>query len=494
MEQDSCQTVSFRLFLLIWNATQKQQTPNLHVRIANWLQRSWEHGRRRLVLQAFRACGKSTLIGIFSAWALYRDPDLRILVLAAESRLSNKMVRTIRKVIERHPLTQHLIPTNPDEWAADRFTVTRSRVSRDPSVLACGIYANITGARADVIICDDVEVPNTCDSAEKRAKLRERLSENEFILVPGGRHIFIGTPHTYYSIYAKKPRKEIGEETHFLQNYTRLSLPVITAGGNSQWPERYSLEDIEEIRRQSGPMKFASQMMLDPVNIKDSRLDPALLNRYDDEIVYSEVQKETILTIGGVKMVSASAWWDPAFGSAKGDNSVLAVVYTSVDGNYYLHRMDYIKVTPKDGEDEAHLQSQRIAQIVRDLYLPSITVETNGIGKFLPAILRNVINNAKVPCAVQEAHSTKAKDTRILESFDTAMAARSLYVHCSVFDTPFLSEMQEWRPGRKYGRDDGLDAAAGAIALEPMRLPRSYGDSKRRWGAKAHKAKTILDT
>jgi hypothetical protein len=31
--------------------------------------------------------------------------------------------------------------------------------------------------RADVIICDDVEVPNTCDTPGKRLDLRQRLSE-----------------------------------------------------------------------------------------------------------------------------------------------------------------------------------------------------------------------------------------------------------------------------------------------------------------------------
>ena len=38
-------------------------------------------------------------------------------------------------------------------------------------------------------------------------------------------------------------------------------------------------------------------------------------------------------------------------------------------------------------------------------------------------------------------------------------------------ETPFVREMREWRPGGKSD-DDGLDAVAGALSSEPVRLPR----------------------
>jgi hypothetical protein len=59
---------------------------------------------------------------------------------------------------------------------------------------------------------------------------------------------------------------------------------------------------------------------------------------------------------------------------------------------------------------------------------------------------------------------------RIIEAFDAVMAARALYVHDSVIKTPFIREMQEWRPEKIGAHDDGLDAAAGALAAEPVRI------------------------
>lgn len=461
-------SIDFRLFAALWNRMQGSGTPDIHFCMADWLQGAWDGGEKRLLLQAFRSSGKSTMAGLFAAWLLYRRPDVRILVLAADLMLARKMVRNVKRIIERHPLTAHLKPAAADQWGAERFTVNRALELRDPSMLARGVGTNITGSRADLIICDDVEVPNTCDTPGKRADLRERLAEISYVLVPGGTQLYIGTPHTWYSIYSETVRTKINEERPFLEGFSRFSLPVLDGAGRSAWPEKFSETDIDRIRRATGPNRFSSQMMLEPVNIAEGRLDPALFRRYEADLHYTK--EISLLQIGDRKMVSASAWWDPAFGRGGGDGSVLAVVFTDETGCYWLHRIVYLNESGNDELDEATSQCRQIAQIARALYLPSVAVEINGIGRFLPNILRRELALARAPCAVREISSTRPKDVRILEAFDTVLAARMLHVHASVYKTPFIGEVQEWRPGAKGGRDDGLDAVAGALSLEPIRL------------------------
>lgn len=467
--------VDFPLFMVLWNQRQGQRTPKLHLQMAEFLQENWEGGNTRLLLMAFRSAGKSTVAGIFASWLLFRNPALRILVLAADQSLAKKMVRNVRRIIERHPLTAHLKPRNADQWAADRFTVNRNRELRDPSMIAFGLTANITGSRADIVICDDVEVPATCETAEKRENLRARLAEMSYVLTPGGTQLYLGTPHHYCSIYADEPRAEQGEERIFLEGFTRLILPICDEGGQSLWPERFTREDIERLKISTGPNKFESQMMLRPVNSAQGRLDPSALNIYDDPLDYT--RELGTLFIGSAKMIAASAWWDPAFGKASGDKSVLAIVFADGGGEYYLHHIEYITASQTGNEDEASQQCRIVAQLAKDHYLPAVTVEINGIGRFLPNILRREISCANIPCSVLEASSSRAKDIRILEAFDALLAARRLHVHRSVTRTPFIMEMREWRPGSS-GRDDGLDAVAGAIAQLPDRTgpyPRKGG-------------------
>ncbi len=160
---------------------------------------------------------------------------------------------------------------------------------------------------------------------------------------------------------------------------------------------------------------------------------------------------------------------------------MLAIVYTDEAGQLYLQHIRYIEVSDESQDDEATQQCRMIAQIAKDHHLPSLTVEINGIGKFLPAILRNELAKAKAPCRVQEFANRRPKDIRILEAFDAVLAAQRLSVHKSVYQTPFMTEVREWRPGQSRGHDDGLDAVAGALSLQPIRVERVYGGGAQRW-------------
>ena len=482
----------FADFVDEWNALQGQATPALHRRMAQWLAGNARAPGARLVLLAFRASGKSTLVGLFCAWLLARDPDLRVLVLAAEEALAKKMVRNVKRVIERHPATAGLKPARAEMWAAEQFVVERRAELRDPSMLARGLGGNITGSRAEIVICDDVEVPNTCDSPGRRADLRARLAEIDYVLVPGGMQLYIGTPHSYYSIYAAEPRAETGESAPFLDGFARLTVPVRDADGTYAWPERFGAERVEEVLARTGPQKFSAQMMLEPVADAACRLDPDKLVPYDGALAFDEANGQPVLRIAGRRMVSASCWWDPSYGTTTGDRSVVAVVFTDETGHSWLHEVAYLKPHSGAAGEEAQAFCRQVADFALRNRVPSVRVETNGLGAFLPGLLRRELARAGVPCAVAREHSTLPKDSRILDAFDARIAAGMLHVNRAVWDTPFVSEMREWRPGTTDARDDGLDAVAGCLRAEPVRLTAGARPARIEWrpGAGSHRART----
>lgn len=188
-------------FLDEWNRILGYKTPTHHKQIMKFLVDVWHTSPHRGLLMAFRHSGKSTVVGVFVACILYMHPETRILILSAENSLATRMVSHIRHILENHPWCTDLIPVNKKEWATGRITINRPIGIREPSVMCQGIHGNITGMRADLIICDDVEVPNTTNTAQKRESLRERLRELDFILSPTGTMIYIGTPHTHDTIY-----------------------------------------------------------------------------------------------------------------------------------------------------------------------------------------------------------------------------------------------------------------------------------------------------
>lgn len=473
--------IDFFEFVYVWFKLQRLTIPKHQRKMSKWLSAVWNDVEsRQALLMAFRNSGKSTIVGLFCAWLLYQNHSCRILVMAADHSLAKKMVRNVKRIIEQHPLTKKLKPEKLEQWASDQFTIKRETELRDPSMLAKGLGANITGLRADVIICDDVEVPKNSDTATKREDMREKLNELDYILTPGGMQLYIGTPHNYYTIYQTKPDDAKKEIEAFLLNFQQLVIPILDGEGKSTWPERFSESKIASIRARSGENKFLSQMMLCPVNINDSVLNPDNLQPYNEELSITYANEREILKLGDKKMISASAWWDPSFAVSgkKGDNSVLACVFTDEKGHYWLHDLEYLRISAADVDNVATLQCLKTADFIERNHLPSIHLEANGIGKFLPGILKQTLAKRQIRCAVLEKYSTKNKEQRILEAFEVLLAEHALNVHAKIWATPFISEMREWTVGGSV-HDDALDAVAGCLLSEPIRLPKADIDTKK---------------
>ena len=68
-------------------------------------------------------------------------------------------------------------------------------------VLLEGFLGQMSGARADEVIADDVEVPNNSYTQPMRDKLSEAVKEFEAILKPNGKITFLGTPQVENSVY-----------------------------------------------------------------------------------------------------------------------------------------------------------------------------------------------------------------------------------------------------------------------------------------------------
>ena len=461
----------FLQFVEIWNKSQGFTTPKIHESMIKYLSGNWTGGDTKALLMAFRGAGKSTMVGLFCAWVLYRNPNLRIMVLSAESDLAKKMVRTVKRIIERHELTVHLKPKKAEQWAGNCFTVNRDIELRDASMTAEGILGNITGSRADIIICDDVEVPNTSSTASKRDSLRERLGEVDYIIVPNGLQLYVGTPHNYYSIYSEK---QVGDIPPFLYGFNRLKIPVIDKDRNSAWVERFSDEQIKLLKIRHGKQKFASQMLLQSVNPNEARLSADKIKTYDSDLQITFNNHKKVLKINNVEMTSVSTVWDPSYGSIYGDDSVIGTVFTGIDGKYYLHDLEKIDVNKYPDLDNARSQCQSVVDFVNRNHLPAINLESNGLGKFLPDLLKSVLGENNIRVAVVSFNSSKSKNTRIISAFDSVLDAGHLLINKKVAGTRFLEQLNDFKPTEKNNKDDFIDTVAYCLDFEPTRLSRNY--------------------
>jgi len=519
--------VSFLAFFLIWAKLQGWKVPQLHVRICHWLESCTDPER---VLMVFRGAAKSTIYAVYKAWRLYRDRTHRSLVWSADGPTAGMLTADVINVLRNHPLTGGMLPPRP---GAKRFWVTGARDARNASMRANGVNSNATGARADDVDFDDIEVPGNIETPEARQKLRQRISESTHIAVPGSQKTYIGTPHTHDSIYPERVaggaallkiplfahavrysetrqrtayefRHEVGEDGLYvmagIHNGARMlregvdyrferglvifpAPPGVTIDICSccAWPERFTRAEIERRRKETMTFNaWDSQYQLEAKPLGEIRLDPERLRAYAVEPIVKRANGEVGMWLGYARIVGASCRWDPSSGKAKSDVSSLAVVLQDDMGRRYWHRAERLTGAvaefSEDGKTITGGQVLQIVEVVKTFALRRVSVETNGIGGFAPAVLKAALKQAKLTdCGVSEITSTANKNKRILESLEDPLSSGTLWAHTSVIEGPAYDQMRDWNPAVADQPDDDIDSLAGAVSETPERLGRFMG-------------------
>lgn len=517
--------ISTTAFLMMWNEYLGRGTPDCHIRIADWLDKS----APVKVLLCHRGIGKSSTLAPYNACRFYNDSTYQILHQSESDASARKISRATQSILRRHPLTKDLLP--PGKMDVERWNVNDINSLADPlhsSMLAKGIMSNVTGSRADEVQNDDVEVPRNITSQELREKLRERLDEQTHILKPGGGKLYVGTPHTYDSIYTELIAKgadvlviklfskekrfnkveagkpyyvgfapqvvfigihkstellEEGVHYHIQNNHIVFASAyngILDCYADVSWPERFTPQDILTRRRETRTINaWDSQYQLHAKPITESRLDPERIRVYDVEPTIIDANGEVTMMLGNTRIVGASAVWDPSLGKLKSDASPFTLLLTDIKGHLYWHVCQGLTgELAVFGHNDQIVGGQvvQICDIVIKYQIPSVVVETNGIGGFAPNLLRQAFKSRNIRCGVIENHETRNKQIRILEALEAPLQSRFLWAHVHIADeeiSPVFAQMRDFNPDVKEQPDDYIDSLAGAILRTPIRIAKS---------------------
>ena len=255
--------------------------------------------------------------------------------------------------------------------------------------------------------------------------------------------------------------KNFAFSTPFLNGFRELRIPIIDSDGKPAWPELFSIEKIDELRRTVGERYFSAQMMLRFVAPDRARLDPDSLHLYDEDFEPRNAK------IGDFLITGVTAYWDPSSGRRKSDGSVCVLIYRDdKNKHFFIHDVKYLLVSDEDNYPLAR-QCEMALDFLLKHSLYKIYIETNGMGNALPEIMRTVAKQRGIKIQVQKILNNKNKENRILDAIEPILTTGRLHAHRSVQFTPLLSEMLGWTPLGSSGHDDGIDAVAGAICALP---------------------------
>ncbi|WP_109798673.1 phage terminase large subunit [Novosphingobium meiothermophilum] len=497
---------SFLVFLAyVWVRVLRLPKPT---RIQKDIAEFLANGHRRRFIAAFRGVGKTFLTAAYIVWRLWRDPDLKIMVVSANERFSHKIAAFIHTLIG----SEDVISMEPVPWAELQarpgqrnstleFEVGPAGPSKDPSVAAFGITGQITGGRADVLLFDDVEVPKNSETEALREKLRDRMGEAEAILKPGGEIIVLGTFQSMASIYrglgekgfemrvwpARYPTKEKLPLYANLAPLLRADLeanpdlgrPVAsTLGGAPTDPDRFHDADLVEREAGWGRAGFQLQFMLDtslvdadkfplktsdlivmdvPEDLAPARVvwgsGPELVIKELDNVGFDgdRMHRPMFRSPDFEKFTGSLLSIDP---SGRGADETAYVVTKFLNGSVFVRRWGGYR----DGHSEATLSM--LARHAFEEKVAAIQIEANfGDGMFSrllePHLRRIYQENGKAPPPIIDHKVSGQKELRIM-----AVVRPALQQHRLVFDTAMV-------------RKDLLEARSGAAEGAPSTMETS---------------------
>lgn len=499
----------FRNFTyLVWQHLGLPEPTPVQYDIANYLQ----HSPKRCIIEAFRGVGKSYITAAYVVHQLLLDPQLKFMVVSASKARADDFSTFTQRIIMELPICQHLVAKEGQRWSKIAFDVAPAKASGSPSVKSVGVTGQLTGSRADIIIADDVEVPNNSMTHMMREKLSETVKEFDAVLKPEGKIIYLGTPQNEMSLYnvllsrgydmrvwpARYPTLERAEKAYggrlapFL--YETLQEKLEAVYGLPTDDKRFDDTDLLERELSYGRSGFALQFMLD-TSLSDANKYPLKLS---DLIVYS-CDKDSApekMVYGIMKPMSdipnvglsGDKFYAPedTVGRAAYTGSVMAIDPSgrgSDETAYSIVKMlnGFLYVVDCGGVEGGYSDTtlQHLTDLAKIHQVNTVLIESNfGDGMFTELLKPYMLKT--YPVTLEEVRHNTQKEHRIIDTLEPVMNQHRLVIDPKVVQKDYDS-VQNMPPekGIKYmltyqmtritkqrgalAHDDRLDVLAMAV-------------------------------
>jgi len=499
----------FRNFTyLVWQHLGLPEPTPVQYDIAHYLQTS----PKRSIIEAFRGVGKSYITAAYVVHQLLLDPQLKFMVVSASKARADDFSTFTQRIITELPICQHLIAKDGQRWSKIAFDVAPAKASGSPSVKSVGVTGQLTGSRADIIIADDVEVPNNSMTHMMREKLAETVKEFDAVLKPDGKIIYLGTPQNEMSLYnvllsrgydmrvwpARYPTIERSEKAYGGRLapllYEALQNEGTALYGLPTDAKRFDDEDLLERELSYGRSGFALQFMLDtslsdankyPLKLSDLLVMSCDKDTAPEKVVYGIMKPVSDIpnvglsgdkfyapedTIGRAKYTGSVLAIDP---SGRGSDETAYAVVKMLNG--FLYVVDCGGV--EGGYSDATLQ--HLTDLAKIHSVNMVLIESNfGDGMFTELLKPYMLKT--YPCTMEEVRHNTQKESRIIDTLEPVMNQHRLVIDPKVVQKDYDS-VQHMPPdkGVKYmltyqmtrimkvrgalAHDDRLDVLAMAV-------------------------------
>lgn len=464
---------------------------DIHKEIFQWMQEynlfgSGTKNTSNKLIMLPRAHLKSHMVATWAAWIITRHPEVTILYVSATAELAETQLFAIQNILASSQY-QRYFPEyiNPQEgkrekWSMRKFSIDhpkrRSEGIRDATVATAGLTTNTTGWHADIIIPDDLVVPENAYTEDGRDTVMKKSSQFTSIRNAGGFTMACGTRYHPSDVYHTWKQQEYDLYDDEGNVYTRAPVweikeYAVETDGIFLWPRTmrsdgkyfgFDAQQLARIRAEySDRVQFYAQYYNDPNDPGSNRINRSKFQYYDRKFLKQEngnwyFKKNKLNVYAAI---------DFAFSlSKKSDNTAIVVIGLDAEGFYYVLDIDLFK------SDRISEYFERIANLHSKWEFKKLRAEVTVAQTVIVRDLKDKMRSEGLNLSIDEHRPTRNegnKQERIAAALEHKYESMSVWHYKGGYTDVLEEELVLARPPH----DDIKDALASAveIAVKPKR-------------------------
>lgn len=367
-----------------------------------------DHRKNLLLLLLPRGTFKSSVVTIGETLQfLLNEPNGRVLIDSETFSKAKTFLAEIKGHLEDNEKLREVFKAihgvYPDQnkklvrWTDTMVDLaSRSRKTKEPSIMVSGVDKSINGMHFDLIIADDLHSEINTKTKEQILNVIEHYKLLFSLLDPGKPLIIIGTRWHMLDLYQ-----------HIMDNeqddFNILQKSAYNPDGSLFFPEVLSEEALDKIRRKQGSSIFSKQYLNQPVSDEN-----ATFKR--EQFTYMDWEQAKLIPINWYLLCDPS-YSDPRGTSTYSDYAAFVIAGMDYQRKLYVRHVRRDKMTYSEIINE--LFRLYTADEFRDLNITKVLLEVIGT-KSLSYELSHEMKTRNSYIPVHEIrHQSKSKEERV---------------------------------------------------------------------------------
>ena len=471
----------------------------IHKEAFKWLQQynlfgTGEDSTANKLLMFPRAHLKSHCMAVWATWVITNHPEVTMLYLSATAELAEIQLYAIKSMMESSTYQRYWPEyINPQEGNRAKWTERKIIIDhikrkqegiRDATIATAGLSTNTTGWHADVIIPDDLVVPENAYTEDGRSLVRKKSSQFTSIRNAGGFTMACGTRYHPSDIYDtwKKQEYEVYDDNGVMiekKKVWEIMERTVEDNGIFLWPRTvradgkafgFNQNILARIRSEyDDKVQYHAQYYNDPNDPGSERISRDKFQYYDQRFVKWGGSGWTFKDTP----INVYASVDFAFSlNKRADYTAIVVIGIDPDGNIYVLDIDRFRT------DKTSEYFRRIALLHSKWAFKKIRAEVTVAQQIIVNDIKDFISDHGMTLKVDEYRPNRhegSKEERMSAALEHRYDNQVVWHYRGGFTPVLEDELILARPSHDDIKDSLANAIAIAIKPKRRRTPRDMG-------------------